>query len=161
MPGSTNLSEFSERFSMSTDTTTQGGTVREIGTKAVSAGKGAVWTGRVLSTLAVLFMLLDAAGKFVMPAGVVQAFQRLGFPLSLGPGVGVLILVCTAAYVVPRTAVFGAVLLSAFFGGAVAIQMRAGSPMFETVFPVIFGVIVWAGVYLRDCRLREVFPIRR
>ena len=106
-------------------------------------------------------MLFDAAGKFVMAGPVVEAFQRLGFPTSLAPGVGVLIVICTLAYVIPRTAVFGAVLLSAFLGGAVAIQMRAGSPLFETVFPVIFGVIVWAGVYLRDCRLREVFPIRR
>ncbi|HUB29664.1 MAG TPA: DoxX family protein [Terracidiphilus sp.] len=146
---------------MSIDATTGDGSISETGKHSAIAGKGAVWTGRVLSTLAVLFMLFDAAGKFVMAGPVVEAFQRLGFPTSLAPGVGVLIVICTLAYVIPRTAVFGAVLLSAFLGGAVAIQMRAGSPLFETVFPVIFGVIVWAGVYLRDCRLREVFPIRR
>jgi hypothetical protein len=142
---------------MSIDATTQAvSPMRNYATES----KASLWSGRVFSTLAVLFLLFDAAGKFMMPAPVVEAFRRLGFPTSLGPSVGVLIVVSTVLYVIPRTAVFGAVLLSAFFGGAVAIQMRAGSPLFETVFPVIFGVIVWGGLYLRDCRLRQVFPIR-
>jgi hypothetical protein len=97
----------------------------------------------------------------MMPAPVVDAFRRLGFPESLGPGLGVLLLISTFVYLIRRTAVLGAVLLTGFFGGAVAIQMRAGSPMFETVFPVFFGVIAWAGILLRDCRVREIFPIRR
>lgn len=97
----------------------------------------------------------------MMPPPVVDASARLGFPMSLSVGVGILLLVCTALYAIPRTAVLGAVLLTGFFGGAVAIQLRAGSPMFETVFPVIFGVIVWAGILLRESRISQIFPLRR
>ncbi len=129
--------------------------------EARTASIGRIWTGRVLSALAVLFLLFDAVGKFVMQPQVVQAFARLGFPLSLSISVGVLLAVSTIIYAIPRTAVLGAVLLTGYLGGAVAIQMRAGSPTFETVFPVLFGVIVWAAVYLRDCKLRAVFPVRR
>jgi hypothetical protein len=114
-----------------------------------------------LSLLTVLFLLFDAAGKFAMPRPVVDAFARLGLPASLGSSVGMLLLVSTVLYAIPRTAVLGAVLLTGYLGGAVAIQMRAGSPTFETVFPVLFGVLAWAGVFLRECGLRRVFPVRR
>lgn len=123
--------------------------------------KKLLWTGRVLTGLTVLFMLFDAFGKFANLPQVTEACARLGIPLSQTFSIGVLLLVSTLVYAVPRTAVLGAVLLTGYLGGAVAIQMRAGSPTFETVFPVIFGVIVWAGVYLRDCKLRAVFPIHR
>jgi hypothetical protein len=126
-----------------------------------TASKGMVWTGRVLSGLTVLFMLFDAVGKFMMLPQVVEACTRLGIPVSQSVSIGVLLLVSTLIYAIPRTAVLGAVLLTGYLGGAVAIQMRAGSPVFETVFPVLFGVIVWAGVYLRECGLRRVFPIFR
>jgi hypothetical protein len=119
------------------------------------------WTGRVLSGLAVLFMLFDAFGKFMMPRQVVEAFVRLGIPAPQATSIGVLLLVSTIIYAIPRSAVLGAVLLTGYLGGAVAIQMRAGSPTFETVFPVLFGVIVWAGIFLRDCKVRAVFPVRR
>ena len=78
---------------------------------------------------------------------------------TLSVTIGVLLTLSTILYAIPRTAVLGAALLTGYLGGAVAIQMRAGSPLFETVFPVIFGIVVWAGIYLRDCRLRRVFPI--
>ena len=123
--------------------------------------KGLLWTGRVLTGLTVLFMLFDAVGKFAMPPQVSEACVRLGLPLSTVTSIGILLLVSTVVYAIPRTAVLGAVLLTGYLGGAVAIQMRAGSPVFETVFPVLFGVVAWAGVYLRDCKLRAVFPIRR
>jgi hypothetical protein len=128
---------------------------------AKSASKGLQWTGRVLSALVVLFMLFDGGCKLFMPSFVVDAMSRLGFPASLGVSIGILLIVATVAYAIPRTAVLGAVLLTGYLGGAVATQMRAGSPVFETVFPVIFGIICWAGVYLRDCKLRAVFPVRR
>ena len=115
--------------------------------------------GRVLSALSVLFLLFDAAGKFMKPMPVVQAFERLGLPVALSPTVGVLLTLSTLLYAIPRTAVLGAVLLTGYLGGAVSIQMRAGSSTFETVFPVILGVLAWAGIYLRDCRVRCVFPI--
>jgi len=85
----------------------------------------------------------------------------LGIPMSQAVSIGVLLLVSTIVYSIPRTAVLGAVLLTGYLGGAVAIQMRAGSPVFETVFPVLSGIIVWAGVYLRECGLRRVFPVMR
>ena len=126
-----------------------------------TASKAKLWTGRILTTLTTLFLLFDAAGKLMMPAPVVEASARLGFPLALSVSIGILLATCTILYAIPRTAVLGAVLLTGYLGGAVAIQMRAGSPLFETVFPVLFGVIAWAGVYLRECGLRRVFPMRR
>lgn len=117
--------------------------------------------GRVLTAFSGLFLVFDGISKLVMPAPVVDASTRLGFPLIVTPGVGFLLLVCTFVYLMPRTAVFGAVLLTGYLGGAVAIQLRAGSPTFETVFPVLTAILVWAGVYLRECRLSGIFPIRR
>ena len=119
------------------------------------------WTGRVLTGLTVLFMLFDAYGKFAKPVQVTEAFARLGLPLSTSVSIGTLLLISTILYAIPRTAVLGAVLLTAFLGGAVAIQMRAGTSTFEQMFPVIFGIVLWAGVYLRDCGLRRVFPFHQ
>jgi hypothetical protein len=142
-------------------TTNQAAAMEQPSAKIKTTANGMRWTGRVLSGLAVLFMLFDAFGKFTMPSYVVESFTRLGIPLSQGVSIGVLLLISTIIYAVPRTAVLGAVLLTGCLGGAVAIQMRAGSSTFETVFPVLFGVIVWAGVFLRDCKVRAVFPVRR
>lgn len=128
---------------------------------AKTASMGSVWTGRILSALTALFMLFDAFGKFAKPTPVLEACARLGIPTSQIFGIGVLLLISTIVYAIPRSAVLGAVLLTGYLGGAVAIQMRAGSPTFETVFPVLFGIVLWAGVYLRDCGLRRVFPIKR
>ena len=126
-----------------------------------TASMASIWTGRVLSTLTVLFMLFDAFGKFAKPAAVLDACARLGIPTPQLFSIGVLLLISTIIYAIPRTAVLGAVLLTGYLGGAVAIQMRAGSPSFETVFPVLFGVVLWGGVYLRECGLRRVFPVKR
>jgi hypothetical protein len=127
---------------------------------AVSGGK--LWTGRILSGLTVLFMLVDAIGKLIkpVPTPIADAFARLGFPLSLAVAVAILLLISTIVYAIPRTAVLGAVLLTGYLGGAVAIHLRAGSPTFEAVFPVIFGVIAWAGILLREPRLLQLFPLR-
>jgi len=140
---------------------TQAGTMERPANETKTKSKGLIWTGRVLSALTVLFMLFDAFGKFAKSAPVLAACARLGIPTSQTYNIGVLLLVSTIIYAIPRSAVLGAVLLTGFLGGAVAIQMRAGSSTFETVFPVIFGVVLWAGVYLRDCGLRRVFPVRR
>lgn len=121
---------------------------------------GRVLTGRILSIVAGQFMIFDGVGKLFMPAQVVEASGRLGFPLSITPGVGVLLLLCALVYLIPRTAVLGALLLTGYLGGAVAIQMRAGSPVFETVFPVLFAILMWAGIYLREDRLRGLLPLR-
>jgi hypothetical protein len=126
-----------------------------------STSKGQLWAGRVLSALSIVFLLLDAAGKFAKPVQVVDAFARLGVPILLSTSIGMLLLACTILYAIPRTAVLGAVLLTGYLGGAVAIHMRAGSTGFEIVFPVIFGVLAWGGIYLRWCGLRRIFPVAR
>lgn len=126
-----------------------------------TASMASIWIGRILSALTVLFMLFDAFGKFTAPIYVVQACTRLGIPTPQLFSIGLLLAISTIIYAIPRTAVLGAVLLTGYLGGAVAIQMRAGSPTFETVFPVIFGVVLWGGVYLRECGLRRVFPVKR
>lgn len=126
-----------------------------------SSSRAMLWTGRLFSGLSILFLLFDAAGKFAKPVQVMDAFARLGIPLTLSASIGTLLLASTTLYAIPRTAVLGAVLVTGFLGGAVAIHMRAGSTAFETVFPVILGTLVWAGIYLRSCSLRKVFPLFR
>jgi hypothetical protein len=122
--------------------------------------KKGLWTGRILSVLVVLFLVFDSLGKFVKPIQVVEAFARLGMPVSLSVAIGTVLLVCTVPYAIPRTAFLGAILLTGYLGGAVAIQLRVGNPMFETIFPVIFGVLIWAGLFLRDAPLRSLIPRR-
>jgi hypothetical protein len=107
-----------------------------------------------------LFFVFDGVGHLMKPAPVVEAFARLGYPLSASVGIGILLLVCTAIYLVPKTWVLGAIALTGYLGGAVSTHVRAGSSMFETIFPVIFGVLVWLGIYLRDVRLRALIPLR-
>jgi hypothetical protein len=91
---------------------------------------------------------------------VLDASAQLGYPVNTIAGTGIILLVCTVFYVIPQTSVLGAILLTAYLGGAVAIQLRAGNPMFETLFPIIFGALVWAGIFLREGRLRALIPLR-
>ncbi len=122
-----------------------------------------LWAGRIISTLAVLFLLLDGVMKLVKPtpAPVVEAMARLGYPASLAAGVGTLLLGCVVVYVIPRTSVLGAVLLTGYLGGAVASQVRIGEPLFSHVlFPVYVGLLIWGGLFLREERLRALIPLR-
>jgi hypothetical protein len=131
-------------------------------TKTVAApavSKGAFWTGWILTGLIVLFLLFDAFGKFAKPVQVTDAFVELGIPISQSVIIGALLLLCTILYAIPRTAVLGAVLLTGYLGGAVAVQMRVGNPVFETIFPVLFAGIAWLGIYLRRPPLRAVLPL--
>jgi hypothetical protein len=129
-------------------------------TQIANESKGMLWTGRIISGLAGLMFAFDGVGHLMKPAPVVEAFARLGYPLSASVGIGILLLVCTAIYVTPKTWVLGAILLTGYLGGAVSTHVRAGSSTFETIFPVIFGVLVWLGIYLRDARLRALIPLR-
>ena len=119
--------------------------------------KGRVWTGRVLSLLVVLFLVFDGVTKVMKESHVMAAAAQLEFPSWTMPFIGSILLVCTLIYVIPRTAVLGAVLLTGYLGGAVCCQLRVDNPMFETLFPVFFGVLVWAGLCLRDNRLMGFF----
>ena len=114
------------------------------------------WTGRALSTVIVLFMVFDGVIHVLKPAPVVDAFAQLGYPLGASVTLGVLELAFTALYVIPRTAALGAVLLSAYLGGAIATQVRAGAGWFPTIFPILVGAILWAGLALRDARVRAL-----
>ena len=121
--------------------------------------KKTLWVGRILVALSALFLLFDAAGHLMVPAAVVEAFNRLGYPISLSPVLAIIELVCLVAYLIPRTAILGAILLTGYLGGAVATHLRVHDPLFDTLFPIIFGVLVWAGLYLRDQRLRAYIPL--
>src|SRR5258707_1689825 len=115
----------------------------------VNGSKGMLWTGRVLSGLMALFLVFDGVGHLMKPAPVVEAFARLGYPLSASVWIGLMALICTAIYVTPRTSVLGAILLTGYLAGAVSTDVRPGSTMFETIFPVILGLLVWTGIFGR------------
>lgn len=118
--------------------------------------KKLVWTGRAISGLAVLFFLFDGVMKLLKPAVVVEATRQLGYPESDIVGIGVLLLACTLLYVFPRTSILGAILLTAYMGGAVASQVRVGAGWFNVTFAAVFGALVWTGLWLRDTRVRNM-----
>ena len=126
-----------------------------------STSKASRITGWVLTTLIALFLLFDGAMKLKPPKFVIDATTRIGFPVHALPGIGITLIIATLLYVVPATAVLGAVLLTGYLGGAVATQVHAGSSAFETLFPAIFGALIWVSMLLREWRLRELLPLRR
>jgi hypothetical protein len=129
-------------------------------TQLATESKGMLWTGRILSGLMALFFVFDGVAHLMKPAPVVEAFGRLGYPLSASVGIGVLALICTAIYVTPKSAVLGAILLTGYLGGAVSTHVRAGSTLFEMIFPLILGALVWTGIFVRDAQLRKLIPLR-
>jgi hypothetical protein len=121
-----------------------------------------LWAGRIMSALPVLFLLFDGVIHIMRIPPVVEAFAKLGYSISLAVPLGIIEIVCIVLYVIPRTSVLGAVLLTGYLGGAVATNLRTGAPLFSNVlFPVYVGVLLWGGLYLRDNALRAVFPVRR
>jgi hypothetical protein len=119
------------------------------------------WAGRVLSTLAVLFLVFDAVIKVMRIQPVVDSFNLLGFPAELAPGIGILMLACLAVFLLPPTSILGAILLTGYLGGAIALQLRVGAPPFSLLFPIIVAAFVWGGLYLRIPLLRTIVPLRR
>ncbi|HUL34082.1 MAG TPA: DoxX family protein [Candidatus Eisenbacteria bacterium] len=127
----------------------------------LAVSKGALWTGRILSALVILFLLFDCTLKFAKPAPVVDSFAHLGIPLSLDVPIAVILLTCVLIYAVPQTAVLGAILLTGYLGGAVMTHLRAGDPLFSHIlFPSYLGLLLWLGLYLREPRLRALAPFR-
>ncbi|TGK06644.1 DoxX family protein [Leptospira semungkisensis] len=124
--------------------------------------KGQLWTGRILSGLIVAFLLLDGVMKFFldkMPKEALADSEKLGYPMSTMPGIGTTLIVSTLLYAFPRTAIVGGILLTGYLGGAVATHVRVLNPWGSHIlFPVYMGIILWAGLYLRNPKLRAIFP---
>lgn len=119
--------------------------------------KKALWTGRIMSTLPVLMLLFSAVMKFVKPPGFAEGMTKLGIPERLATGLGILELACVIIYVIPRTAVLGAILLTGYLGGAILTHLRVGD---NFIGPIVFGVFIWGGLFLRDPRVRALIPWR-
>ena len=131
-------------------------------THEATVSKGRIWTGWIITGLIAAFTLFDAVGKFAKPAPVIEGFARTGWPIDLAVPLGAILLTCTVLYLIPRTSVLGAILLTGYLGGAVATNLRLHNPLFSnTLFPVYFGVLVWIALWLREAPLRAVFPFLR
>ena len=122
------------------------------------ASKKMLWAGRTLSALPVLLLLFSASIKLMKPPGLEEGFAHLGYPMGLALGLGILEIACTVICVIPRTSILGAILLTGYLGGATATHVRVGDAFLA---PVIAGVLVWGGIFLRDQRLRALIPLRR
>ncbi|TPJ34834.1 DoxX family protein [Mesorhizobium sp. B2-8-3] len=132
--------------------------------EAAPASKGALWAGRALSGVIVPFMIFDGAIKLPPLDIVTQTMAQLGWPAdpNVARMLGVIGLISTALYAWPRTSVLGAILLTAYMGGAISTHVRIGNPLFShTLFGVYLGIILWGGLYLRDARVRALIPFSR
>jgi uncharacterized membrane protein YphA (DoxX/SURF4 family) len=127
-------------------------------TKPAVASKVLFWIGWVLTVLPVPLLVMSAVMKFVKSPDVVEGFKHLEWPENLALALGIVELACTILYVIPRTAVLGAILFTGYMGGAIATHMRIGEPFYVQA---LLGVVVWLGLYLRDARLRALLPLRR
>jgi DoxX-like family len=132
----------------------------QMAAETASVSKKGLWTGRVISALAALFLIFDGVTKVLKEPHVLAASVQMGFPESTIVGIGIILLVCTAFYVIPRTSILGAILLTGYLGGAIASQVRIGKPLFDMLFPAFFGVLIWAGILLCDQPLRTLIPLR-
>jgi len=134
-------------------------------TNAVAAAAGSLNKrlagGYILSTIAVLFLLMDGVMKLFKPSFVINGTVELGYNQNVIVPLGIILTACTVLYAVPRTAVLGAVLLTGYLGGAVATHVRVGADAFPVLFPLVFGMIIWGGLYLRDSRVAALLPVRR
>ena len=124
--------------------------------------KGRRWTGRTLSLLAVLFLLFDSVGKLLQVQPVIDGTIQLGYPRDIVFSLGLILFACLAMYVIPRTSVLGALLLTGYLGGAVATHARVEYPLFTHVlFPTYVAALGWGGLILRDARWRTFLPVGR
>jgi hypothetical protein len=132
-------------------------------TETDTVSGAALWTGRVMSAIVILFMIFDATIKLIPIQPVIDSMVELGYPgtVALARGIGIVEVVCIVLYAWPRTSVLGAILLTGLFGGAIATHLRVGSPVFtHLLFGLYLGLLAWGGLYLRDLRLRAMIPFR-
>jgi hypothetical protein len=130
-------------------------------TETTPVSKARLWAGRIMSGLPVLFLLMDGVMKLFKPAFVVEATVNLGYPENVIVPIGLVLTICTLLYVFPRTAILGAILLTGYLGGAVATHVRVSGGLFPVTFPILFGVLIWGGLWLRDDRVRVLIPLRQ
>jgi hypothetical protein len=132
----------------------------QTGVQSDSVSKKALWAGIIIGALPTLMLLFSGVLKLAKPAGIVTEFSRLGYLENVILGIGILEIACTVVYIIPRVSVLGAILLTGYLGGAIATHVRIGDPLSKVLGPVIFGALLWGGLYLRDQRLRALLPIR-
>ena len=126
-------------------------------TPVAPVSKKILWTSYIMTALPVLMLLFSATMKLIHPPQLDEGFVKMGIPVSHALGLGILELACTLLYAIPRTSVLGAILLTGYLGGAMQTHVRIGEPVF---MHVIFGVLIWGGLFLRDTRLRALIPLR-
>jgi hypothetical protein len=127
-------------------------------TQTASVSKKRLWAGRIISALPVLLMVFGGVFGVLKPAVAMPGFVHYGYPERVFLPICILELACAVVYAIPRTSVLGAILLTGYLGGATATHVRVGDPLF--LMPAVLGVLVWAGLYLRDDRLRALIPLR-
>jgi hypothetical protein len=133
--------------------------VTDVAPMAGASTMKSVWTGRVLSGLATLFLIFDSGTHALLIPTVVEGFAKAGFPPGVVRPIGIIEIVCLVLYVIPRTSVLGAILLTGYLGGAVATNVRMSMPLFAFVLaPVYIGIVLWLGLWLRNVALRRVVP---
>jgi DoxX-like family len=133
----------------------------ESGVQARATSGKSIWAGRMITGLIAAFLVFDAVIHLLKPAPVVEAFAKLNFPLRFAVPVGITELVGILLYLIPQTSVLGAIFLTGYLGGAIAIQLPTGNPFFgEVLFPVYIAVFLWGGIYLRDEKLRALVPFK-
>ena len=120
--------------------------------------KKKIWAGRIISAIPALLLLFSGAMKLMKPAPVLQGFAHFGYPESVIITIGILEVACTIVYLIPRTSILGAILMTGYLGGATASNVRVGDP--SSYMTVLLGVLVWGGLYLREDRLRALLPLR-
>jgi hypothetical protein len=127
-----------------------------------AVSKTRLWTGWILSALPALFLLMGGVMNVMKPDFVVKATVEMGYPEDAMFGLGIVVLICVFLYIIPNTAVLGAILLTGYLGGAVATHVRHADPLFSHVLaPVYFAILLWAGLYLREPRLAALVPLRK
>ncbi len=127
-------------------------------TQDAPVSKTKLWAGRIISALVALSLVFSGVMKLLKPAPILQGFAHFGYPESLILGIGILEIACAIVYLIPRTSVLGAILVTGYLGGATATNVRVGDP--SSYVTVILGVLAWGGLYLREDRLRALIPLR-
>jgi uncharacterized membrane protein YphA (DoxX/SURF4 family) len=130
----------------------------QLDTQTAPVSKKMLWAGRIISALLALMLFFSGVMKLMKPPSVMEGLTRIGYPESLALGIGIVEILCTILYLIPRTSILGAILLTGYLGGATATHVRIGEPFF---MPIILGVLVWGGLFLRDDRLRALIPLQK